>query len=74
MDSSSPCSSEIQVNTTLLKYVFVFLDARYIQIRHYIGLILHVGPTQNVQKNQHENTPNRFIDSISNYIPKYNDM
>ena len=50
------------------------LDARYIQIRHYIGLILHVGPTQNVQKNQHENTPNRFIDSISNYIPKYNDM
>ena len=49
------------------------LDARYIQIRHYIGLILHVGPTQNVQKNQCENMPNKFIDSIDNYPPKYDD-
>ena len=50
------------------------LDARYIQILHYLGLILHVGPTQNVQKKQHENMPNRFIDSINNYPPKYNDI
>ena len=46
------------------------LDARYIQVRRYIGLILHVGPTQNVQQNQRENMPDKFMDSINDYPPK----